>query len=148
MKIVICLQIPTTFLNWWKNYFSHLLNVHSVRDVRQREIHTDEPPVPGPSHLEFEVVIAKLKKYKSSGSDQIPAEMIQAGRETVSVIHLINSIWNKEELLNQWKESTVVLIYTKDDKKAWNNYHGISLLSTSCRILSNIFLSMLRTYIN
>jgi hypothetical protein len=41
-----------------------------------------------------------VKKYISPGSAQIPAELIQAGGETlVSVIHkLINSIWNKEEL--------------------------------------------------
>jgi hypothetical protein len=27
-------------LNRWKNYFSQLLNVHNVSDVRQIEIHT------------------------------------------------------------------------------------------------------------
>jgi hypothetical protein len=38
--------------------------------------------------------------------------MIQAGGETlVSVIHkLINSIWNKEELPNQWKKSIIVRV--------------------------------------
>jgi hypothetical protein len=35
-----------------------------------------EPSVPGPSHLEVEIAIAKLKKYKSPGSDEIPAELI------------------------------------------------------------------------
>jgi hypothetical protein len=30
-------------LNRWKNYFSQLLNVHRVGDVRQIEIHTAEP---------------------------------------------------------------------------------------------------------
>jgi hypothetical protein len=29
-------------LNMWKNYFSQLLNVLSVSDVRQIEIHTDK----------------------------------------------------------------------------------------------------------
>jgi hypothetical protein len=48
------------FLNKWKNYFSHLLNVHNIIDVRQREIHTSEPLVPSPSHLEVEIAIAKL----------------------------------------------------------------------------------------
>jgi hypothetical protein len=38
-----------------------------------------EPLVPGPSHLEDEIDTAKLKKYKSPGSDQIPVELIQAG---------------------------------------------------------------------
>jgi hypothetical protein len=57
------------------------------------------PLAPDPSHLEIEIAIAKLKKYKSPGSNQIPA----AGGETlVSVIHKHNSIWNKEELHDQW----------------------------------------------
>jgi hypothetical protein len=33
-------------LNRWKNYFSQLLNVQSVSDVRQIEIHTAEQLVP------------------------------------------------------------------------------------------------------
>ncbi|PNF35986.1 hypothetical protein B7P43_G02286 [Cryptotermes secundus] len=68
-------------LNRWKNYFSHLLNVHSVSDVRQIEMHTVEPLVPDPSPSEVESAIAKLKRYKSPGSDHIPAELIQAGGE-------------------------------------------------------------------
>jgi hypothetical protein len=41
-------------LNRWKSYFSELLNVRNVSEVRQIEIHTPEPIVPGPSHLEVE----------------------------------------------------------------------------------------------
>jgi hypothetical protein len=95
-----------TILNRRKSYFSQLLNVHDVSDVRQIEVHTAEPLVPGPSHLEVEISIAKLKKYKSPGSDHILAELYQAGGETlVSVSHkLITSMWNKEEMPDQWKE--------------------------------------------
>jgi hypothetical protein len=102
-----------------KSYFSQLLNVHNISDVRQTEIHTSESSVPGPSHLEVETAIAKLKKYKSPGSDQILAELYQAGGETlVSVIHkLINPIWNKEEMPDQWKESIIVPIHKKGGKK-------------------------------
>jgi hypothetical protein len=46
-------------LNRWKNYFSQLLNVHNVSDVRQIEVHRAEPLVPGPSRLEIEIAIAK-----------------------------------------------------------------------------------------
>jgi hypothetical protein len=35
-----------------------------------------EPLVHGPSRLEVEIAITKLQKYKSPGSDQIPAEVI------------------------------------------------------------------------
>jgi hypothetical protein len=137
-------------LNRWKNYFSQLLNVHNVSDVRQIEVHMAEPLVPGPSRLEVEIAFAKLKKYKSPGSDQILAEMIQAGGEILlSVIHkLINSVWNKEELPDQWKESTIVSVHKKGDKTDCNNYRGISLLPTLCKILLNILLSRLSPYID
>jgi hypothetical protein len=106
--------------------------VHNVSDVRQIEVHTAEQLVPGPSRLEMEIAIAKLKKYKSPGSDQIPAELIEAGGEMLlSAIHkLSNSVWNKEELPDQWKEFIIVPIHKKGDKTDCNNYCGISLLST------------------
>jgi hypothetical protein len=92
--------------------------------------------------------VAKLKKYKSLGSHQIPAELYQAGGEIlVSVIHkLIISIWNKEDLPHQWKEFIIVTIHKTGDKTDCNNYHGIPLLSTSYKILSNILLLRLTSY--
>jgi hypothetical protein len=35
--------------------------VHNVSEVRQIEVHMAEPLVPGPSCLEVEIAIAKLK---------------------------------------------------------------------------------------
>jgi hypothetical protein len=91
-----------------------------------------------------------LKKYKSPGSDQIPAELIKTrGEILLSAIHkLINSVWKKEELSDQWKESITVSIHKKGDKTDCNNYHGKSLLSTSYKILSNILHSKLSPYID
>jgi hypothetical protein len=139
-----------SILNSWKNYFSQLLKVHNDSNVRQIEVHTAELLVPGPSRLGVEIAIAKLKKYKSPGSDQIPAELIQAGGEMLlSAIHkLINSIYNKEELLDQCKKSIIVPIHKKGDKTDCDNYRGISLLSTSYNILSDILLSKLSPYID
>jgi hypothetical protein len=94
------LEDSHSILNRWKNYFSQLLNVHNVSDVKQIELHMAEPSAPGPSCLEVEITITKLKKYKSPASNQIPAKLIQVGGKLLmSAIHkLINSIWNKEEL--------------------------------------------------
>jgi hypothetical protein len=74
-----------------------------------------------------------LKKYKSPCCDQIPEKLIQArGKILLSMIpKLINSMWNKEELPDQWKESIIVPIHKKGDKTDRNNYRGISMLSTS-----------------
>jgi hypothetical protein len=103
-------------------------------DVRQREIHTAEQLVPNPSPFEGEIAIAKLKKYKSPGSDQILAELIQAGGETfLSEIHkLINSDWNEEELPDHWMDSIIVPSYKKKgDKTYCNNYWDIKIASRS-----------------
>jgi hypothetical protein len=79
--------------------------VYNVSYVRQIEVYTAEPLIPGPSCLGVEISIAKLKNYKEP-------------------------------------------IHKKGDKTDCNNYHGISLLSTSCKHLSNIHLSRLGLYIN
>ena len=60
----------------WRNYFSQILNLHGVDDVRQAEIHTAEPLVPEPSASDVELAIEKLKSHKSPGIDQIPSELI------------------------------------------------------------------------
>jgi hypothetical protein len=77
-------------------------------------------------------------------------ELVQAGGEILlSANHkLIISVWNKEELPVQWKQSIIVPIHKKGDKTGCNNYHGISLLSTSYKISSNILLSRLVPYID
>jgi hypothetical protein len=125
------------------------LNVHAVNDVTQTEIHTEGPLVPEPSASEVEMAIEKLKRHKSPGIDQIPAELIKAeGRTIRSEIHkFINSIWNKEEFPQRWKESIIVPIHKKVDKTDCSNYRGISLLSTTYKILSNILLSRLTPYV-
>jgi len=57
---------------------------------------------------------------------------------------LITSIWKKEKLPEERKESIIVPIHKKGDKTDCNNYRGIlSLFPTTYKILSNILLSRL-----
>jgi hypothetical protein len=121
-----------------------------VSGIRQTEMHTAEPFVPEPSVSEIEAASGKLKRYKSPGVDQIPAELFQAGGKTLHLeIHkLIKLIWNKEELPHHWKESIVVPVHKKDDENDCSNYSGISLLSTLYKILSNILLRRLTPHEN
>jgi hypothetical protein len=49
-------------LNKWKKYFSQLLNLHNASDVRQTEVHTAEPLVPGPVVLSLKFPLQSLKK--------------------------------------------------------------------------------------
>jgi hypothetical protein len=109
-----------------------------------------EPLVPEPSLVKVQIATGKFKSYKSPGTDQIPAELIKAKVETsCSEIHeLICSIWNKEELPQQWKQSIIIPIHKKGDETDCNNYQGNSLLSTAYNILSIILLTRLTPYFN
>jgi hypothetical protein len=42
-------------------------------------MHTVEPLVPEPSTFEVQIATEKLKRYNRTGTDQIRAELIQAG---------------------------------------------------------------------
>jgi hypothetical protein len=83
-------------------------------------MHTNDLLVPDHSPFEVEISIAELEDYKSSGNDQILADLIQAkGR----------GLWNKEELPNQLKEAIVLSVYkVYDTTTDCSNYHGIAVL--------------------
>ena len=101
----------------WRKYFSQLFNVRGVKDVRQAEIHTAEPLVPEPSAAEVELAIDKQKSHKSPGIDEILTELIKPGGRTICLdIHkFITSIWKKEKLPAEWKESIIIPIHKKGD---------------------------------
>ena len=98
---------------------------------RQKYIQ-QEPLVPKPSASEVELAIDKLKSHKLPGIDQITAELIKAGGRTIclEINKLITSIWKKEKLPEERKESIIVPIH-KGDKTDCNNYRSISLLPTT-----------------
>jgi hypothetical protein len=66
------------------------INVQGPGGIRQTEIHTAEPFVPEPSAAEVEVAIRKMERYKAPGSDQIRAELIQAGGWGYCILRYIN----------------------------------------------------------
>jgi hypothetical protein len=103
-------------LNIWKNFLYQLLNIHGVIDVRRIEMHTAEPLVPDPSSFEDEIAIAKFRRYKSPGRDQIPVEHAQRRGEILrpNIHKLITYFW--EKLTDQWYEFIVVSLHKKDDK--------------------------------
>jgi len=59
------------------------------------------------------MAIDKLKGHKSPGIDQIPAELITSVGSKISseINKFINSMHNKKELPEEWKESITVPIY-------------------------------------
>jgi hypothetical protein len=84
-----------------------------------------------------------LKEYKSPDSDHIPVELIQVGGETLlPVIHKLIVFGIRENYLISGN-NLLLYQFTKSV-----NYCGISLLSNSYKIVSNILLSRLSPYID
>jgi hypothetical protein len=78
-----------------------------------------------------------------SDSDPCLIVAIQEGGTTINSLILFGI-----RKIFQRKESTIVYIYKKGVKTDCSNYHRISLLTTSYKILSSILLSRLRPYID
>jgi sorting nexin-29 len=73
--------------------------------------------------------------------------MIKGGGITIPCeIPKLISIWDKEELSEEWKEFVIVPNYKKDNKIECSNYKGISLLPTTYKMLPNVMLSSLIPY--
>ena len=121
MRKIIWLQTPRALWRGGENISPRYWNYMGlVMLVRQKNT------MPEPSVLEIELAIEKLKSHKSPSIDQIPAELIKTGGNTIRcAIHkLIIAIWNKEELPGEWKESIIVPIHKKGDKTDGNNYRA------------------------
>ena len=73
----------------------------------------------------------------SPAVDQIPAELVKAGGRTIcSEIHKLLILFGiRRCCLEVWKESIIVPIYKKGDKTNCSSYRGISLLSSTYKIL-------------
>ena len=98
--------------------FLSVFDAHRANDFRQTEMHAAEPLVPQPQASDLEMANEKLNRHKSQSMDQIPEKFIKAEVRTIhsEIQKLTISIWIKDKLPQQWKESTTVPIYEKNDK--------------------------------
>ena len=80
-------------------------------------IRTAESLVPEPSALEM--VVEKIKRHKSPGIDQIPAQLIKAGGRTIrSEIHkLVNSTWTRRNCLRSGRSRSLCLFIKRVTKR-------------------------------
>ncbi|PSN48006.1 hypothetical protein C0J52_18583, partial [Blattella germanica] len=90
-------------------YFNQLLTVHREEEIEENNVQTEEVLVKEPSALEVEMGIEKLKMYKASCIDGIPAKLIESGGEKLreKIHRLLSLIWKQEALPNEWKESII-----------------------------------------
>ena len=61
---------------------------------------------------EVEIALASLKRGKSAGVDNIPAELVQAGEETINDVltEICNLIWKTGERPTPWTQLPIITL--------------------------------------
>lgn len=82
--------------------------------------------------------IDSLKAEKSAGCDEIEAEMLKYGKDSLTPIltKIFNAILTTQLIPKQWQQSKIILLHKKGDKDNINNYRPISLISTIYKLFS------------
>ena len=130
-----CLTEEQQILNWWTEYCSELYYYKasgdpSVLNCPQTDTEDDHPIL----HREVEAAVQSLKKRRSAGVYNIPAELVQAGGEDVitAVMTICNKIWQTGEWQTPWTQSLVITLLKKGNLQQCQNYRTISLIYLSC----------------
>ena len=88
-----------------------------------------------------------MKKGKSSGVDNIPADLVQAGGEdvTTALTTICNKIWQTGEWPTPWTQSLVITLSKKGSAavQQCQNYRTISLISHPSKVILKIILNIL-----
>jgi sorting nexin-29 len=112
----------------------------NVEDGKGEEEEAEEEVIEPPTKEEVEEALKEQKLNKAPG-DNIPAELLKA------LHRIINKVWEEEKIPEDWRRSIICPIFKKGDKLTCSNYRGISLLSSSYKILSRIIKRRLDPYI-
>ena len=127
-----CLTEEKKILSRWTEYCSELYNYDSCGD--NTVLDCSQPPEEDLQPIlreEVEIAVASLKKGKSAGVDNIPAELVQAGGETMIDVltEICNRIWRTGEWPTPWTQSLIITLPKKGNLQLCQNYRTISLIS-------------------
>ena len=105
-----------------------------------------------PDILENEVkwALESITMNKASGGDGIPVELFQILKDdAVIVLHSIcQQIWKTQQWPQDWKRSVFIPIPRKGNAKDCSNYHTISLISHTSKLMLKILQARLQQYMN
>jgi len=101
----------------WKEYLESVLTANSD-DTDSMIFFTAENEDIQPSYEEVTHIIKCLKNHKAPGTDQILAELLNKGGETLwrKIHHLIKLIWVQHKMPEEWSMEIIQPIYKKGDK--------------------------------
>ena len=114
----------------------------SVLNCPQTDTEDDHPIL----RREVEAAVQSLKKGKSAGVDNIPAELVQAGGEDVitALTTICSKIWQTGEWPTPWTQSLVITLPPNGNLQQCQNYRTISLINYPSKVMLKIILNRLK----
>ena len=109
------------------------------------------------THLESDILECEVKwalenitLNKASGGDGIPVELFQILKDDAfKVLHSIcQKIWKTQQWSQDWKRSVFIPIPKKGNAKECSNYHTITLISHTSKVMLKILQARLQQYVN
>ena len=88
--------------------------------------------------------------YKVNGGDGIAAELFQILKDdALKVLHSIyQQIWKSHQWSQDWKRSVFIPVPKKDNAKECSNYHTITLISHTSKVMLKVLQARLQQDVN
>ena len=132
----------------WQEYTEEL----NKKDFHDPDKHDGVITHLEPDILECEVkwTLGTITINKASGRDGIPVEQFQILKDdAVKVLHSIcPQIWKTQQWPQDWKRSIFIPLPKKSNSKECSNYHTISLILHTSKVMLNILQVRLQQYVN
>ena len=95
---------------------------------------------------EVEAAVKSLKKGKSAGVDNIPAEPLQQGEEAMvnALLIICSKIWRTEVWPTPWTQSLVITLPKNGNLQLCQNYRIISHISHPRKVMLKIIVNRLK----
>lgn len=141
-----CLTEANDIAKRWTDYCKELYNHPSSGDPEVLKVpnstNNDDFPI---LKEEVEFAIRTMKDGKAAGVDNIPAELIKNGGESVIELltQICNKIWQTGEWPTQWTQSLIITLPKKGNLQLCQNYRTISLISHASKVMLKIILNRL-----
>jgi len=128
--------------NRWKNYCETLYS--TCKPVE--EMRLDGVQEPTATYEEVEKAIKSMRTGKAEGADEIPAELLKLGGETVTgaMHNMITHVWITGNWPDDWTQSTFVPLFKKGDPTVCANYRTMSLISHASKVLLKVIVDRMR----
>ena len=116
-----CLTEEQEVLSRWTDCWSQLYNYEGYGDKTVLDCSQYPKSI---LYEEVEIAVAALKKGKSTGVDNIPAQRVQVGGETMIavLIKIYNNIWKAREWPIPWTQLLIITLPKKGNLQLFQNY--------------------------